>query len=76
MPNQIEMDKLTEAKRRLVAEYRSLAGFSGVGIGSGRTPGSLALRVMVADASAAKRIPSTFSGVDVLVDVVGKIKAL
>lgn len=76
MPNQIEIDKLTEAKRKLVDEYKSVSGFSGVGIGAGRTPGTFALRVMVADASAAKRIPSTYSGVDVLVDVVGKIKAL
>jgi hypothetical protein len=54
---------------------RSQPGIVGVGISLNKEKDDLAINVQVDRSSVATRLPRQFDGIDVVVDVVGKIKA-
>ncbi len=72
------MKTIFEAKKHFGARYRSEEGFVGVGIG--RAANSEALRVYVAgaDSPVAQKLKSeaTFEGFPIVVEVMGKVRAL
>jgi hypothetical protein len=51
-------------------------GLVGVGIGLNSRRDDLALTVYVSRQNEAAKLPATFSGLDVMVDVVGAVRAL
>ncbi|SFJ91859.1 hypothetical protein SAMN04488498_101291 [Mesorhizobium albiziae] len=63
------------AIQRAFEERFGDAGLVGVGIGLNPRQDDLALNVFVAREKEAQRLPKTFDGLDVVVDVVGVIRA-
>lgn len=70
-----DMERLAALKAQLAQEIDEIDGLNGIGIGRGLSPGTLALHVLVVDDRAAAQIPQRFMGVDVVVDVTGRVSA-
>ncbi|MBT9291436.1 hypothetical protein [Prosthecodimorpha staleyi] len=71
-----EMDRAIAAQSELADALSSVRGVNGIGVGAGRVPGTYALYVAVSDKRAAKSVPDSCSGLDVVVDVVGRVSHL
>lgn len=70
------MDEVAEIQRAFEASFARNPGVVGVGIGMNRRQDDLALNVYVSGEEVADSLPKSFSGVDVVCDVVGEFKAL
>jgi hypothetical protein len=75
MADDADLARLSALQSDLAREVDQIRGFTGVGIGLGRRPGTYAFHVMVTDRDAVAKIPDQFQGVEVFVDVVGRLRA-
>jgi hypothetical protein len=69
------MDDALEIQKAFEAEYARAKGVLGIGIGLNERRDDLALNVSVAKPSQAAKLPHSFQGLDVVVDVVGSFEA-
>lgn len=69
------MQEAIEIQRAFERQFAK-RGLVGVGIGLNSRRDDLALTVYVSRQNEAAKLPATFSGLDVMVDVVGAVRAL
>lgn len=69
------LEQAVEIQKNFEKLYANDTGVVGIGIGLNNTADDLALNVQVARAAVGQNLPETFDGLDVVVDVVGTIKA-
>ncbi len=69
------MQEAIETQRAFERRFAK-RGLVGVGIGLNSRRDDLALTVYVSRQNEAAKLPATFSGLDVMVDVVGAVRAL
>ena len=69
------IEEAIEIQKAFEERYAGRSGVLGIGIGFNRTHDDLALNVQVARPVEAAKIPPSFDGLDVVVDVVGSIEA-
>jgi hypothetical protein len=70
------MKEAVEIQRAFEKQFGDKNGLVGVGIGLNPRRDDLALNVYVSREREAENLPKTFDGMDVVVDVVGAIRAL
>ncbi len=70
------LDRARRAKAVLAAELKEVRGVQGLGVGLNAASDDYAVHVYVRDRRAAKSIPADKDGVEVKVDVVGRVRAL
>lgn len=70
------MQEAIEIQKAFQAEFGNFQGVSGVGICLNQNADDLALSVLVNGEKDAEKLPRTFGGLDVLVQLVGTIRAL
>jgi hypothetical protein len=70
------MKEAVEIQRAFEEQFGDKDGLVGVGIGLNHRRDDLALNVYVCREREAENLPKTFDGMDVVVDVVGAIRAL
>lgn len=68
------MEEAVEIRKAFEAEFGQVQGVSGVGICLNQSEDDLALNVFVFRRDDAAKLPGTFGGLDVLIDVVGTIR--
>ena len=68
------MQEAVEIRKAFEAEFGHVQGVTGVGICLNRNGDDLALNVFVFGDKDAARLPGTFAGLDVLVDIVGTVR--
>ena len=69
------MRQAVEIQKAFEKQFAGEECLVGVGIGLNRSQDDLALNVSVTREREAQRLPKTFDGLDVVVDVVGTIRA-
>ena len=69
------MHEALKIQKAFEAEFGHKDGLLGVGIGLNQRRDDLAINVYVARERAAEKLPKTFYGLDVVVDVVGVVRA-
>ncbi|MEQ1953171.1 hypothetical protein [Mesorhizobium sp. CN2-181] len=69
------MEQAVSIQKDFESAYAKMSGVVGIGIGLNRTEDDLAINVSVTKPSQAKALPERFNGLDVVVDVVGRISA-
>lgn len=65
-----------EIQREFERRFSSVKEVVGIGIGLNEAADAPAINVQVARKSAGGKLPPSFHGLDVIIDVVGEIKAL
>lgn len=69
------MEEARKAQRAFEQRFGGKDGLLGIGIGLNADRNDLALNVSVSERTQARGLPKTFDGLDVVVDVVGVIRA-
>jgi hypothetical protein len=70
------MNEALEIQKAFIAQYAHKNGVLGIGIGLNESRDDLALAVSVSRPGQAEKLPDTFRGLDVRVDVVGHFESL
>lgn len=71
----LAIEQASEIQRVFEDRYAKEEKVVGVGLGLNERGNDLALNVQVSDQSAVADLPKTFSGLEVIVDVVGEVEA-
>jgi hypothetical protein len=69
------MNEALEIQRAFEEQFAHKCGLLGIGIGLNHQRDDLALNVYVSQEREAEKLPKTFDGLDVVVDVVGVVRA-
>jgi hypothetical protein len=69
-------EKAAEIQKAFESRFAHSAGVVGVGLSMNDANDDLAINVQVAGAADVKQLPKRFDGLDVVVDVVGAVRAL
>jgi hypothetical protein len=69
------MEEAIEIQKAFEKRFARKDGLVSVGIGLNRSMDDLAINVCVSQPQEAEHLPETFDGLDVVVDVVGTIRA-
>jgi hypothetical protein len=70
------MKEAVKIQRAFEERFRHKGGLMGVGICLNPRTGDLALNVQLSKKKNVTELPKTFNGLDVLVDIVGAVRAL
>ena len=69
------IEQAVEIQKDFEQLYTKVSGVVGVGIGLNEKHDDLAINVQVAREAIGQKLPKTFDGLEVVVDVVGTVKA-
>jgi len=69
------LHQIEASQRKLEAAMAGKQGVNGIGIGLNAAGDDFALTVFCSDANAAKSLPASFDGIEVVADVVGEVGA-